>query len=184
MIETAVYENARPSSNLSVLADMTESPFPADESGAQTKVAPLPPPEIGASFITAYLSYIQPNFPFIPKAVLWEAHQNVRDADAGTTDEAKHKHHFVMINMVYAIGSRCSQLVGSANGTGAEPEGYYRAAMANIQDQLNLPSIQNIQIILLVAIYALRSPSSTSLTLLFVLSFSRSLEDSLIILSS
>jgi hypothetical protein len=159
MIERSVYENARPSSNLSALADMTEGSFPNAGLGTQSTVAPLPPPEIGASFVTAYLSYIHPNFPFVSKNVLWEAHRNRRDIEDATTGEARHI--FVLIQLVYAIGSRCLQLIGSATTVGFEPEGYYCAAMARIQDQLNLPSIQNIQIILLVAIYALRSPSST-----------------------
>jgi hypothetical protein len=161
MIETAVYENARPSSNLSVLADMAESPFPGAGPGAQNAVAPLPSLEIGASFITAYLSYIHPNFPFISKKMLWEIHRNRKGIEDADTDEARHN--FVMIQLVYAIGSRCLQLIGSANPLGLEPDGYYCAAMARIQDQLSLPNIQNIQIILLVAIYALRSPSSTLL---------------------
>jgi hypothetical protein len=157
MIETAVYENARPS-NLKELADMNDSSFPGDDTGAQTKVAPLPSPEVGAPFVTAYLSYIQPNFPFIPKSTLWEAHQNCKAVGDTVTGEAKHK--LVMILLIYAIGSRCLQLVGSTNATDLDPDGYYCAAMAMMQDQLNLPSIQNIEIVLLVAIYALRSPSS------------------------
>jgi hypothetical protein len=160
MIETAVYENARPSSNLSVLGDMSESSFPNEGIGTHTKISPLPSLEIGASFVNAYLSYIHPNFPFIPKKTLWEAHQSRSDIGDASPDEAKHN--FVMIQLVYAIGSRCLQLVGSATA-GLEPEGHYLAAMAKIQDQMNLPSIRNIHIILLVAIYALRSPLSTFL---------------------
>jgi hypothetical protein len=173
MIETAVYENARPSSNLSVLADMTESSFLSAGQGIQSTVAPLPSSEIGASFISAYLSYIHPNFPFISKKILWEAHRNRREIGDASADEARHN--FVTIQLVYAIGSRCLQLIGSSIAAGSDPDGYYCAAMARMQDQLNLPSIQNIQIILLVAIYALRSPSSTLLAEVFFTSKSHPL---------
>jgi hypothetical protein len=160
MIETAVYESAAPSSNFNLPGEMTDSPFPSNESGAQTKAAPLPSTEKGTSFINAYLSYIQPNFPFMFKKKIWEVHWNRKDMEDGASDEEKYSYSTLLL--VYAIGSRCLQLVGSANATGFEPEDYYSSAMAKLQDQLKFPSIQNIQIMLLVAIYALRSPSSTS----------------------
>jgi hypothetical protein len=167
MIKTAVYENAAPSSNFSLPSKMTDSLFPSNSSGAQTETAPLPSLENGASFINAYLSYIQPNFPFMFKEELWEAHRSRKDMEDTATDETRYN--YGILQLVYAIGSRCLQLVGSTKATGFEPEDYYSSAMAQVQEQLNFPSIQNIQIILLVAIYALRSPSSTLLLRLALL---------------
>jgi hypothetical protein len=158
MIETAVYENAAPSSNFGLSANMPNSPFHGNGPGAQTKTAPLPSLETGATFIKAYLSYIQPNFPFLSKRKLWEVHRNNKDLEEVATDEARYG--YSELQLVHAIGSRCLKLVGSANTSGFEPEHYYNSAMAKVQDHLNSPNIQNIKIILLVAIYALRSPSS------------------------
>jgi hypothetical protein len=157
MLEIAVHENARPY-NLSLLADTADSPFSNSSSESRIKLASLPSLKNGLSFVKAYLSYVHPSFPFIPKMKLWEIHQNRRDLVENATDDVRHN--FVILLMIYAIGSRCLQLVGSADTTDIDPDGYYQSAMAKIGDDLSLGSLQTIQTALLVAIYALRSPSS------------------------
>jgi hypothetical protein len=165
MIETAVYDNARPSFNLSLPSEIAQSPFSNSSPAPPPMIAPLPSLENGRSFIDAYLSYIHTSFPFLSRKKLWEIHEDRTVLEDAATDEARHN--YIVIQLVYAIGFRCLQLIGSAIATGFEPEGYYCSAMAKIQDQLNLASIQNIQIMLLVAIYALRSPSSKLVMSLF-----------------
>ncbi|EXJ73456.1 uncharacterized protein A1O5_03217 [Cladophialophora psammophila CBS 110553] len=160
MIETAVYEKARPISCLSLPSETVESPFSGSSQRGSTAAASSPPLEKAASFVTAYLSYIHPNFPFLSKHQLWKAHHNRQEVDDSTTSEGRHDH--VVLQLVYAIGSRCLKLVGSEHIAESEPESFYHSAMAKLQDQLNVPSVQNIQLILLVAIYALRSPSGSS----------------------
>jgi Fungal Zn(2)-Cys(6) binuclear cluster domain len=157
MLEIAVHENARPYS-LSMPAEIAESPFSNTSVDARPKMASLPSMEDGSSFINAYLSYIQTSFPFISKTKLWELHRNRRDPDDVATDDARHD--FVLLQMIYAIGSRCLQLVGSTIA-GIDPDGFYHSAMSKIEDDISVGSIQTIQTALLVAIYALRSPSST-----------------------
>jgi hypothetical protein len=157
MLEIAVHENARPYS-LSVPAEMADSPVSDQSADAQPRMACLPSVGNGLSFINAYLSYVQPSFPFISRTKLWEIHRNRQDIEDVATDNARYS--FVLIQLVYAIGSRCLQLVGSANITGIDPDGYYHSAMAKIGDDLSVGSLQTIQTALLVAIYALRSPSS------------------------
>jgi hypothetical protein len=110
--------------------------------------------------MTAYLTYIHPNFPFLSRKHLWKTHRSRHEEGESVTNEAHHDH--VVLQLVYAIGSRCLKLVGSEHVAESEPESLYHSAMAKIQDQLTVPSVQNIQIILLVAIYALRSPSGAS----------------------
>ncbi|OAL18386.1 hypothetical protein AYO22_10706 [Fonsecaea multimorphosa] len=162
MIESAVYEKARPLSSLSLPAETVESPFASSSRSAHpTAIAPLPPVEKATSFMTAYLSYIHPNFPFLSKRQLWKAHHSRHETENASSREAHHDD--VVLLLVYAIGSRCLKLVGSEQVAESEPESFYHSAMAKIQDQLNVPSVQNIQVILLVAIYALRSPSGSSI---------------------
>jgi hypothetical protein len=74
MIETAVYDNARPSSNLNLPEEMTESPFSPNGTEAGAAIAPLPSLETGASFIGAYLSHVHTNFPFLSKYVNGEVY--------------------------------------------------------------------------------------------------------------
>lgn len=157
MLEIAVHENARPDS-MNIPSEIAESPFSNTSSEVPPKLAALPSTEIGATFIDSYLSYVQISFPFLSKARLWEIHRNRRELEEISTEEARHN--FVLIQLVYAIGSRCLQLVGSANVTGIDPDGYYHCAMSKLDDDLSVGSIHTIQIALLVAIYALRSPSS------------------------
>jgi hypothetical protein len=158
MIETAVYDKARPSSGFNLPSE-GEGLFSSDSPRPQTAIIPLPSLEKGASFIDAYLSTIHPNFPFLSKKKLWELHRNGKHLEDGGTDEADLDR--VVLQLVYAIGSRCLQLIGAPSAVGVEPEGHYYSAMARTQDKLSVPSIKNIQIMLLVAIYALRSPSGT-----------------------
>jgi hypothetical protein len=110
--------------------------------------------------MTAYLTYIHPNFPFLSRKHLWKTHRSRHEEGESAANEAHHDH--VVLQLVYAIGSRCLKLVGSEHVAESEPESLYNSAMAKVQDQLTVPSVQNIQIILLVAIYALRSPSGAS----------------------
>ncbi|OAL35927.1 hypothetical protein AYO20_04833 [Fonsecaea nubica] len=162
MIESAVYEKSRPLSSLSLPAEPVTSPFASNsQSGPPIGTAPLPPLEKATPFLIAYLSYIHPNFPFLSKEQLWKTHHNRRELEDYNSNEARHDH--VVLLLVYAIGSRCLKLVGSEHVAESEPESLYHSAMAKIQDQLNVPSVQNIQVILLVAIYALRSPSGSSI---------------------
>ncbi|OAP64027.1 hypothetical protein AYL99_03254 [Fonsecaea erecta] len=162
MIESAVYEKARPLSSLSLPAETVESPFASSSRGAiPTATAPLLPVEKATSFLAAYLSYIHPNFPFLSKRQLWKAHHSRHEMENSNSNEARHDH--VVLLLVCAIGARCLKLVGSDQVAESEPESLYHSAMAKLQDQLNVPSVQNIQVILLVAIYALRSPSGSSI---------------------
>jgi hypothetical protein len=158
MIETAIYNNARPTTSLSLPTEMNESPFLSSDSEAQPAVASLPPHETGALFVNAYLSYIHPGFPFLSKKKVWDLHRNRKIIEDAAIDEERPN--YIILLLVYAIGSRCLQLVGAPATTSIEPESYYSTATSRISDQTDVPSIQNIQIVLLAAIYALRSPSS------------------------
>jgi hypothetical protein len=159
MIEAAVYSKARPSSSLNLSVE-TDSLPSTNSPKAQITIAPLPSLNEGVPFINTYLSTIHPDFPFLFKRKLWDIHRNSKHLEVNANEEAKFD--FIVLQLVYAIGSRCLQLVGSPSATGVEPEGHYASAVAKIQDRLiNVPSVQNIQIMLLVAIYALRSPLGT-----------------------
>ena len=157
MIETAVYSKARPSSSLNLSVETDSGPS-TNIPKAQITTAALPSFKDGVAFIDAYLSTIHPDFPFLSERELWDIHQNSKNLNGNSNEEAKFN--FIVLQLVHAIGSRCLQLIGSQSATGVEPEGHYASAVAKIQDRLiNVPSVQNVQIMLLVAIYALRSPS-------------------------
>jgi hypothetical protein len=159
MIEAAVYSKASPSSSLNLSVETDSGPS-TNTLKAQITTAALPSFKEGVPFINAYLSTIHPDFPFLSKRKLWDIHRNSKNLEGNSNEEAKFD--FIVLQLVYAIGSRCLQLVGSPSATGVEPEGHYASAVAKIQDRLiNVPSVQNIQIMLLVAIYALRCPSGT-----------------------
>ncbi|KAL1905636.1 hypothetical protein Sste5344_008574 [Sporothrix stenoceras] len=75
-----------------------------------------------------------------------------------------------LLHLVYAIGSRCLQLLGNQTSPSSSspsrkdntPEGHFLRAMQIIGDGLQFTSLRSIELTLLLAIHSMRSPSGTS----------------------
>ncbi len=156
LMETAVYEKLQPLS-MSGLPSPEDRPFASHSPTARTRMAPLPSLEKGAQFIEEYLERIHTNFPFLSKRYLWDIHSNSQYLESSRTPDAEMD--CITLQLVYAIGSRCLQLRGHTSVTGTSPEKHYVSAMAKVGNKLTVASIRNIQVTLLVALYAMRSPS-------------------------
>ncbi|ERS95309.1 uncharacterized protein SPSK_01523 [Sporothrix schenckii 1099-18] len=132
--------------------------------------ASLPAPCTGTAYIRAYLQLIHPLYPFLDRRQLWALHSGATGRTRAQVDPMD----AALLHLVYAIGSRCLQLLGKEtslpstsppqndkNGT-PDPEGHFLRAMQIIGDGLQFTSVRSIELTLLLAIQSMRSPSGTS----------------------
>ncbi|CAK7230265.1 hypothetical protein SBRCBS47491_007528 [Sporothrix bragantina] len=124
--------------------------------------AALPSQQTGASYIRAYLQLVHPLYPFLDRRQLWTVHRQAREKANGLDpmDAA-------LLHLVYAIGARCLQLVGTTSSPTTTtknntPEDHFLRAMQIIGEGLQFTSIRSIELTLLLAIHSMRSPSGTS----------------------
>ncbi len=67
-----------------------------------------------------------------------------------------------VLHLVYAIGSRCLQLLNSSKVGKDLSEGHFVSAMKNIPEAMKFTSLRSIEITLLLALHSMRSPSGKS----------------------
>ena len=156
LVEAAVYEKLRPLSMV-VLPSSEESPFSCHSPTPSTPKAPLPPSQKGAIFLNTYLTRVHSTYPFLSRKYLWSIHEDREYLESAGTAEAEYD--WIILQLVYAIGSRCLQLIGSSSALEVSPEELYVSAMARIDDKIKRLDIRNVRITLLIAIYAMRTPS-------------------------
>lgn len=142
------------------LPSLADRPFSKQIPTAQTPSAPVPTDRTGAKYITAYLSNVQPLYPFMDEDELWRIHGNVTSSrEDGLGPDLQMKADLARLHLVYAIGSRCIQLIKPRSIEKHLPEGHLIAAMQLIPDILKFTSIHAVEITLLLALHSMRSPS-------------------------
>lgn len=158
-VEAAVTANNEASEiNLPLLADR---PFSRQIPTAQTPLAPVPISSIGNRYIRAYLASIQPLYPFIDEKDIWRMHRSAT-GDAPSTSESLTKADLARLHLIYAIGSRCTQILKPRKIQKHVPEGHLMSAMQHIPEVLKLTSTHTVEVTLLLAIHSMRSPSGMS----------------------
>lgn len=141
--------------SLPLLADR---PFSNQSPSANATIASLPTFEAGANYLQAYNSLVHPLYPFLSRDRLWKLHRLLTKqgtAHGTPTEEAD----LTTMHLVYAIGSRCLQLLGRTEMSKTTPEGHLLRAMNNMSEVLKFTSTKAIEITLLLAIHSMRSPS-------------------------
>lgn len=146
--------------SLPLLADR---PFSNHALTAKTALAQIPSFTTGASYIRAYLSLVHPLYPFLDRHSLWKFHGSLsRPADVVPASYSQMD--IALIHLVYAIGSRCLQLLGKKKMSEDTPEGHFLSAMKAIGDDMKFTSLRSIEVTLLLAIHSMRSPSGMHIT--------------------
>jgi len=148
--------------SLPLLADR---PFSNHSPSANATIASLPTFEAGAKYLQAYISLVHPLYPFLSQARLWKLHKLLTKQGAvrGTPLEEAD---LTTVHLVYAIGSRCLQLLGRTDMSKTTPEGHLLRGMKNMSEVLKFTSTKAIEITLLLAIHSMRSPSGKYIFLL------------------
>lgn len=143
--------------SLPLLADR---PFSNHALNSNATLAKIPSFKTGASYVRAYLSLVHPLYPFLNRISLWQLH----DTLTRRREEVPPPHlqiDIALMHLVYAIGSRCLQLLGKIDGSKSIPEGHFLSAMKAVNEELKFTSIRAIEVTLLLAIHSMRSPSGT-----------------------
>lgn len=142
--------------SLPILADR---PFANQLPNAETPLATLPSYSIGKRFIRVYLSTTHRLYPFLDKTALWELHRRhtLVHADAHDISELD----LAVLHLVYAIGSRCIQLTDASRVGKEIPEGHFLSAMKHVPNAVRFTSIRSIEIVLLLVLHSMRSPSGS-----------------------
>jgi hypothetical protein len=156
MVQVAVSENVPASSSLD-LPSPDDRPFSCHMPTEKTEMAPMPSSAMGELFIKTYLSRMHPLYPFLSKKSLWDAHSKRNQLE--TPGDGETTLSWITLHMVYAIGARCLQLIGAQGMSDVAPERHYVSAMTKIHAILKVPGLRNVEVALLLAIYAMRSPS-------------------------
>lgn len=141
--------------SLPLLADR---PFSNQALNANTTLAKLPSFKTGASYVQAYLSLVHPLYPFLDRISLWQLHDTLTRRQEEVPSPYP-QIDVALMHLVYAIGSRCLQLLGKIDGSKGLPEGHFLSAMKAVNEELKFTSIRAIEVTLLLAIHSMRSPS-------------------------
>ncbi len=143
--------------SLPLLADR---PFSSQIPTSRTPLAPLPSTRTGSRFIRAYLSTVHPLYPFLHRKALWRMHRHLTQINQQAVAESHLD--MAVLHLVYAIGARCLQLLGSSKVAKHIPEGHFISAMQYVPDAIKFTSIRSIEITLLLGLHSMRSPSGAS----------------------
>jgi hypothetical protein len=137
---------------------LAERPFSNQALNANATLAKLPSFRTGASYMRAYLSIVHPLYPFLDRSTVWKLHKSLTRQEeqlAATIPQID----IALMHLVYAIGSRCLQLLGKIDASKNVPEGHFLSAMKAVSEDLKFTSIRSIEVTLLLAIHSMRSPS-------------------------
>ncbi|KIW16527.1 hypothetical protein PV08_06582 [Exophiala spinifera] len=139
---------------------LADRPFSNHAPSSQTLPASLPTAKSGCVFIKAYFTSVHPLYPFLDRKAVWEMHErHTREhqtrSDGSPLDLA-------VLHLVYAIGSRCLELLGSSKVSRHTPQSHFLAALRYVPEEIKWTSLRSIEITLLLGIHSMRSPSGTS----------------------
>ena len=133
-----------------------DRPFSCHRPRPTTQPASLPVDAFGSSLVKAYLDKVHSLYPFLDEKRIANVHQARGELDATKRGDAVL---LSKLHLVYGIGARHLQLLGSASFDQTLPEAHFTSAAALLDIALELRSIDNIEILLLLALYSLHSPS-------------------------
>lgn len=132
---------------------------------------------LGARLINAYLVRIHPRFPFLFPSDLWEmqrqtAHESVGARSNSDTNDGQHSFAspaynqtgfaLFVLNMVYSIGALNLRLTDQSYRD-TPPEQFYLSAMQHVASVREASPIDNLQALVLLILYHLRSESRNGL---------------------
>ncbi|OAP55799.1 hypothetical protein AYL99_09951 [Fonsecaea erecta] len=156
LVSTPTRESRLRTDRIAASENSTQQP------GSDTPVfAEMPTDEMGEELTSTYLLKVYPKHPFLSKnrvhalnrdrASLMAAHQSQsKEARLSRLD-------YAILHLVYAIGARYLQLAD--DNSYPSPESHYAAALTEIDIISDVRSLENLEAMLLLSIYQLRSPT-------------------------
>ncbi|KAF5246456.1 hypothetical protein FANTH_6828 [Fusarium anthophilum] len=140
------------------LPQLADRPFSHQVPKDNITLAEPPKYNAGASYIRAYLALVHPLYPFLNVERLWQLHRSITKRRGGQESACTEQIDLTMMHLVYAIGSRCLQLLQKSSISSTVSEGHFLRAMEHIRQDLKFTSTKSIEVTLLLAIHSMRSP--------------------------
>ncbi|KAF4501870.1 transcription activator acu-15 [Fusarium agapanthi] len=140
------------------LPQLADRPFSHQVPKANITLAEPPKYNAGASYIRAYLALVHPLYPFLNVERLWQLHRSITKRRGGQESACAEQIDLTIMHLVYAIGSRCLQLLQKSSISSTVSEGHFLRAMEHIRQDLKFTSTKSIEVTLLLAIHSMRSP--------------------------
>jgi hypothetical protein len=137
------------------------------EDGIVSARAPMPRRAVADKLIMAYIHKVHSKHPFLSRSKLRQLNEcrlELRPSEDyvnGQQLPPENRLDWFMLHMVYAIGARYLQLSRDSDFVSAEA--HYFSAILDIEVVFDVQSIVNLQCMLLLALYQLRSPSGPGL---------------------
>ncbi|KAH8695984.1 putative C6 transcription factor [Talaromyces proteolyticus] len=150
--------------NNNLAGDSTEHPSRAIKLNELLKHRADPPSdEMGSYFVNVYLSRVHSRYPFIDRDEIWKAHEDRGRLGKAKSEELSRTERFGIFRlyMVYAIAATIIQL--GEKYTYTAPEKYYVTAIQHVAAACETNSTQNVEAMLLLVIYHLRSATTHGL---------------------
>jgi len=128
----------------------------------RNNAADVPPDQMGKRMIEAFLVHIHPRYPFLVPSNIWHFHEQRHVLSSGDAPSQEDHLKLFVLYMVYAIGALNLRLTQqSYNET--PPEKFYIAALQHVSGAREASSIHNIEAMLLLVLYHMRSESNYGL---------------------
>jgi hypothetical protein len=142
------------------LPQLADRPFSHQVPKPNATLAGPPTYNAGARYIRAYLALVHPLYPFLNMDRLWKLHRSItkRRGGLGATVGGIEQIDLTIMHLVYAIGSRCLQLLQKFSISSTVSEGHFLRAMEHIRQDFKFTSTKSIEVTLLLAIHSMRSP--------------------------
>ncbi|KAF5721577.1 transcription activator acu-15 [Fusarium mundagurra] len=140
------------------LPQLADRPFSHQVPKANITLTEPPKYHAGASYIRAYLALVHPLYPFLDLERLWQLHRSITKQRGDQESACTEQIDLTIMHLVYAIGSRCLQLLQKSSISSTVPEGHFLRAMEHIRQDLKFTSTKSIEVTLLLAIHSMRSP--------------------------
>ncbi|KAJ5888760.1 hypothetical protein N7495_008801 [Penicillium taxi] len=121
-----------------------------------------PNDEMGTKILEVYFKRLHSRYPFLDRTKIWRLHDHRWQlAKFKREDLTKPDQYAIFkLNMVYAIGSTMLQITDAKRYTYTAPERYYATALQNVSNMCEARSIENIEAMVLLVVYHLRTASS------------------------
>ncbi|KIW94984.1 uncharacterized protein Z519_04964 [Cladophialophora bantiana CBS 173.52] len=142
--------------------DQVSSARSQQQQGSENSVfAEMPTDEMGEELTSTYLLKVYPKHPFLSKErvhALNKDRANLMSAHQSQSKEGRaNRLDYAILHLVYAIGARYLQLAD--DNSYPSPESHYAAALTEIDIISDVRSLENLEAMLLLSIYQLRSPT-------------------------
>ncbi|KAJ5674961.1 C6 transcription factor [Penicillium maclennaniae] len=124
----------------------------------------LEPPsdEMGARLLDTYFHRLHSRYPFLDRRQMWRIHEERERLYKTKREELSQPDRFALfkLNMVYAIGATMLRLSDTEKYVSTAPERYYTFALQYVPTMCEARSVENIEAMVLLVVYHLRTASS------------------------